>query len=298
MNMPKLQDGQPVVVAGAQMHTFHSEVTGRDYRIYVAMPEVPPPEGGFPVVYLLDGDLHFSPAAHYARFGAMGGELRPAVIVGIGYAGGIAEAMLARFTDLSLPVTREWIEALEYAIPGLSADITGGVDAFLAMIETELKAAIAGLTKVNGDDQILFGHSLGGLAVLRALFARPAAFRSFIASSPSIWWGDCAILTDEAAFAATMTGSDFRPRVMLAAGAREAAPEAAALRYFKSPAEAEAVAARARMVANAVELGARLRDTGVVDVQTVVFADEGHGSVAPAVLGRALYVSLGLDAAA
>ena len=295
---PALQDAQTVAVPGAQTYTFQSAVTGRAYRIFVAVPDAPAPEGGFPVLYLLDGDLHFPPAAHYARFGALGGELRAAVIVGIGYTGEPAEAMLARFTELSLPASAAWIAGLAFTIPGLVAENTGGIDGFLAMIETELKPAIATLGSIDAANQSLFGHSLGGLAVLRALFTAPAAYRTFIASSPSIWWADCAILAGEAGLAAALSGSNARPRVLITAGANEAAPEPSALRFFKTRAEAEASTARSRMVANATELGDRLQALGLADVHTTVFADEGHGSVTPAVLGRALTLALAVDTCA
>ena len=68
----------------------------------------------------------------------------------------------------------------------------GGLDDYLKTIETEVKprvraAADAYHLKLNDDDQTLFGHSLGGLAVLEALFTEPKAFRTFVAASPRVW---------------------------------------------------------------------------------------------------------------
>jgi hypothetical protein len=45
--------------------------------------------------------------------------------------------------------------------------------------------------------RIIAGHSLGGLFVLYALFQNTDLFRGYVASSPSIWFGDKAIFAIE-----------------------------------------------------------------------------------------------------
>jgi predicted alpha/beta superfamily hydrolase len=85
-----------------------------------------------------------------------------------------------------------WIPARllrRWSIPCEIKGATGGNDAFLSFIIDELKPAIAKATQVDPGRQALFGHSLGGLFVLHALFSRSDAFDTFIAGSPSIWWG-------------------------------------------------------------------------------------------------------------
>jgi alpha-beta hydrolase superfamily lysophospholipase len=59
---------------------------------------------------------------------------------------------------------------------GLTPDNVGGVDDFLQVIEKEIKPRVAALVPVNAGNQALFGHSIGGLAVLRALFTEPMRF--------------------------------------------------------------------------------------------------------------------------
>ncbi len=43
---------------------------------------------------------------------------------------------------------------------------------------------------VDANRRTLAGYSLGGLLTLQALFKRPGLFRTYVASSPSIWYGD------------------------------------------------------------------------------------------------------------
>jgi pimeloyl-ACP methyl ester carboxylesterase len=144
------------------------------------------------------------------------------------------------------------------------------------------------------------GHSLGGLAVLRILFTRPAMFRTFVASSPSIWWSDQAILAGEQAFREKVEAGEVSPRLLIDVGGREQTPDSGALRHFKTMAEAQASADFCGMVENARALGQRLGSLksghGYV-AETVVFTDEGHVSVLPAAISRGLQFALGVDVA-
>jgi predicted alpha/beta superfamily hydrolase len=115
--------------------------------------------------------------------------------------------------------------------------------------------------------------------VLRALFTEPAAFRTFLASSPSIWWDDKAVLRDELGFSRQVTAGRVRPRVFIDVGRLEQNSSSTDL-----------------MVTNAAALGARLaglKGGSGYAVKTVVFPDETHLSVIPAAASRALTFALG-----
>jgi predicted alpha/beta superfamily hydrolase len=123
-----------------------------------------------------------------------------------------------RFRDYTLPV------APAHRAPawtGLTPNNVGGVDDFLEVIEQEIKPKVAALVPVDAGNQALFGHSIGGLAVLRALFSRPNAFRTFVAASPAIWWDGDAVLADESAFSSNVVKGEAAPRVLLTVGAKE-----------------------------------------------------------------------------
>ena len=288
-----------VVVDGARFQDFRSRVTGRDYRLFISVPDAPAPKAGFPVVYVLDGNSHFYTAVSVARAQSMFGEIRPAIVVGVGYPlSRFDEILKTRNRDLTTPITAEALARMP-PNPGLTPDNTGGLDAFLEMIETEVKPRVAGLAPVDASDQTLFGHSLGGLAVVRALMTRPEAYRTFVSASPSLFWNDRAVLADEAALEARIRSGAIAPRVLLMAGALEGSSEG--YRTGGVPmtqAQVDGLISVTRMTDNPAALGQRLaavKGGPGYRVQTVIFPDESHLSVIPAAISRAFNFALSVD---
>ncbi|WP_054589866.1 alpha/beta hydrolase-fold protein [Sphingopyxis macrogoltabida] len=72
-------------------------------------------------------------------------------------------------------------------LPALGDGDTGGLDDLLQIIEREVKPLVRDIVPVDADKEVLFGHSLGGMAVVHAAFVNPDAYDVFIASNPSIW---------------------------------------------------------------------------------------------------------------
>jgi predicted alpha/beta superfamily hydrolase len=183
--------------------------------------------------------------------------------------------------------------------PGFSDVKAGGADAFLKVIETEIKPRIHALLKVDAGNEALYGHSLGGLAVLRALFTEPSAFRTFIAASPSIWWNDKSVLEGEAGFTQKVVSGVVAPRVLITVGGLEQTPAPVPPGIGLKQEDADLMTRNARMVDNAVELGARLaalKGAPGYEVKTVVFADETHGSVEQAAVSRGVnFAAKGAD---
>jgi len=298
---PKLEHGRAVTVPGAEFFDFTSAITGREHRLFISVPAGDAPPEGFPVFYIFDGNGCFATVAEIMRGRAPADGLRPAVVVAIGYAtDDLMTAMVLRMKDLSTPATPEWLATLPFVIPGLTADLTGGLDDFIRVVVEEIRPAVARLAPTNPSDQTVMGHSLGGLAVLRMLFTRPGMFRTFVASSPSIWWSDHAILASEQAFREKVEAGEASPRLLIDVGGREQTPDAGALRHFGTMAEAQASADYCGMVENARALGLRLKALNGSDgyvVETVIFDDEGHVSVLPAAISRGLQFALGGDGA-
>ena len=293
---------------------FVSRINGHSYSIDVALPEVPPPPKGYPVIYVLDGDAYFGAMAEAVR---VNDNAPQAVVVGIGYprdpvwATSVlarhqplppefatappfdAAESLERMYDMGLPMNEAELKEASATGASLTARNVGGMDDFLKTIETEVKPRVYALAPINRADQTLFGHSLGGLAVLEALFTEPTAFRTFVAASPSIWWADKEVLRNEAAFSARVADGRATPRVLVTVGAEEETlpknlpPPMAALKM-----KLEALVKRARMVGNACDLALRLRSlhgaAGYEVAPCAVFPAQAHGiSVWPA-MGRAV----------
>lgn len=295
-----------VAVADSRRIMFTSSVNGHRYAIDVALPDVPPSPKGYPVIYVLDGNAYFASMAEAAR---VFGNAPEAIVVGIGYPhdpAWIAHVFakhrplpvifatfppfdaaveLERMVDLGLPLNEAQRGDIAARGVPLAASDVGGMDDFLNVIEMDVKPRIYALAPVDRSNQSLFGHSIGGLTVLEALFREPGAFRTFIAASPSIWWGDKEVLLKEKSFSDRVSAGAISPRVLITVGGEEdSAPTLAP----KLAAEIK----KLRMVENACELARRLkalRGAGGYQVaDCAIFPMQGHDiSVWPA-MGRAI----------
>lgn len=195
---------------------------GQVYRILVSTPTQPAPAGGFPVLYVLDANAFFPGFAGERRIEEFAREAGGAmIVVGVGYPTDQAYDMERRQFDL----TSAWPRMPRP--PGASGPArTGGNEHFARFLLDQLRPEIARRYTVAADRQSLFGHSLGGLFALHMLYTRPTAFNAIIAASPSQWWNDGAILSEERAFADRLAAGKIagRPsRLLLVTGERDTA---------------------------------------------------------------------------
>ena len=149
----------------------------RRYRLFIAVPEKPAPREGFPLVLLLDGNTTFKPAIRQAP---------DAVIVAIGYSTDEKkEIVKRRFYDLTSYAPADKIPLRE----GMEAPKTGGEEEFRSLIENRILPEILMELPVNRNNVTFFGHSLGGLFVMKSfLSVGNHGFSTYCAADPSIWW--------------------------------------------------------------------------------------------------------------
>jgi len=283
----------PVVIPGAVHCDMASAISGRTYRLFISKPAAPPPPTGYPVVVVTDANLNFPVAAMMnLAMGMQGG--KAALIVGVGYpADDMFTPMFMRSRDLTPPTPLANIRP-NPVMPPPRAEDYGGAEEFYRFLVEELRPAIARAYSVDEHDQTLFGHSLGGLFALGVMFDHPTSFRTFAASSPSIWWNNRALLDGEAAFTAKVTAGEVAPRVLVMIGAEEQTMPAVPPPTMTTEA-LETLLAEARMVDNARELGERLvaikGGPGYLARYTA-FDTEDHMSVLPGAISRALVFAL------
>ena len=198
-----------------------TSAAGETYRIFVSRPSGPPPADGLPVLYVLDGNALFAGFAEARRIQQ---ERTPAIgqsiVVGIGYPTDKAYDTVRRTRDFTpaLPTPRPITQ------PGMAPEAAGGNDRFLAFLLERVMPEIARRYRVDTSRQSLFGHSLGGLLALHALYTRPNAFQAVVAASPSLWWNDQGLLAEERAFATRLAAGKLpRPpaRLMVLVGENE-----------------------------------------------------------------------------
>lgn len=266
-----------LALAGTECAEMRSAASGREYRILLAVPSSPPPQAGYPVIYLLDAEMCFGTAVEAVRWQTKPPKgYDPAVVVGISYPPQL-ERGRERFLDYTTPADPANLPVRGNREPWPSL---GGAEAFLDFIEEELMPAVEARFPVDRSRQAFIGHSMGGFLVLHALFTRKPLFRTYVAGSPSIWWNGSAILEEEAAFRRELLEqsdeSENRERILLiAAGGQEGGGDS-------------------RMLENAMEMGARLSDLESPGLSVFVkeFEGEGHISVVPALLARGIRLAL------
>ncbi|MFT3762996.1 MAG: alpha/beta hydrolase-fold protein [Pseudoxanthomonas sp.] len=270
----------PLQVAGAKYWDMRASESRREYRIFVAAPDRPPPAEGYGVLYVLDANAMFLTAVEAVR----AFERRPdvprdiaTVVVGIGYPEG-SDIHAERTLDLT-PVPAE--------DPRLRRMAGGGADAFLAFVEHDLKPKLDGMFPLDKRKQAIFGHSFAGLFVLHTLVRRPDAFQSRIAASPSLWYGDGVVKHRLREFAGPQPHPGPRARLLLTAGEFEQSLSPAMRAQPGADRMAERLRERAQ-VDNAREAAAVLGDMPGIEARFDEIAGEDHGSVIPAAIGRAV----------
>lgn len=272
-------------------------VDGRPFQISIARPAGPAPKPGYPVIYVLDPSSAFATLADAVRnqeiyFG-------PVVVVGIGYVGD--EAGVKRMLDMTPPTD---LATLPKEFLGKPWPPVGGGDAFFAFIQERVKPAVERRLRIDHGRQALFGHSLGGLFTLHTLFTHPEAFQTYVAGSPSIWWGRRSVLAEARAFKAHPPVLEQPRRLLMTIGGWEeqSRPEdEAALAKLVKPAEVDHVIKEMRVqlqgfapIANCRELAALLNQppTAGLEAYLVEFPHETHNSVIPSYLSRGAYFTL------
>lgn len=268
-----------VDVPGAHRRTLCAAANGTTYRVSIWLPPGAPPPGGFPAIYVLDANALFATFVDAVRRSSRRPDATGIVstaVVGIAHETDALydEALRRRDFTFGPP-------AGEDPPP---AGTVGGGPALLSFLTDELAPALRAELPLDTMRQTLFGHSLAGHFVLRALAARPQAFRTWAAISPSVWWDEAGM---HAALAGTLPGN-LGPRVFLAVGEWEGEVPPW---QKQQPGYDDLVARRARrdMVGGAQALAADLR-TWLGDGRMVfrLFPDEDHASVVMVAAQRVL----------
>ncbi len=310
-------------LAGTECMEVCSSVSGREYRIMLAIPQTPPPAAGYPVIYLLDAEMCFGTAVEAVRWQTKPPKGHdPAVVVGIGYPSRL-DRVRERFLDYTTPAD---LGNLPVRGNGEPWPPLGGADAFLDFIEQELMPAVEARFPVDRSRQAFIGHSMGGFLVLHALFTRKPVFRTYVAGSPSIWWNGHALLEEESAFRRRLVEradgqeekAESGERVAESAEMGEPPERNESAERTESPERTEfpemtetvgkadperflLIAAGghegggdSRMLENAMEMGARLSALEQPSLTVVVkeLEGEGHISVVPALLAKGIRLSL------
>lgn len=166
---------------------------GVDYRLYIRPPLRDPGAGEkASSIYFLDPISLFVPAASMSFNYEIFNYMPASYFIGIGYrdeADGIPKThnRTRDYTPTAFTPPDD-----THFLAGNPADYegSGGADAFLDVIETEIIPFVEDQFTVDPNDRILVGKSMSGLAAVHALLTRADLFNRYIIVSPAIWWDD------------------------------------------------------------------------------------------------------------
>jgi len=164
---------------GEQFHLQSTVLTeGRTYIVHL-------PRGyetgkdAYPVLVVLDAEVHFGLTAAALDELSGGGRIPPMIVVGV------------TNTDRTRDMTPSMPKTDFGGAPW--AGSAGGAARFLSFIADELLPTIDKRYRTR-HYRVLAGHSLGGLFAVYALMNRPEVFNGYLAISPSLWWDEQALV--------------------------------------------------------------------------------------------------------
>ncbi|MBH1837908.1 alpha/beta hydrolase-fold protein [Stenotrophomonas maltophilia] len=258
-----------VVLPDTEALRVHDPV-GRDYPVWVALPAdyAAHPEKRYPVLYVTDA-LYSFPLVRSVRHmvGQRGVNIEDFILVGLPPQEGLTSRQ-SRSRDYT-PSDPARTDPRDY-----SDDVSyGGAAHYRDFLAEQVLPMIDARYRTDPARRAYAGHSYGGLFGAYVLTTRPDMFRSYILSSPSLWFDDHRVPRMQAEAKAPTQPTT----VVLSVGSFETVkPEP---RYFT----------RNDMLRDNAEFAEQLRSSGrSLKVENMVIDDEDHFTVYPDVITRAL----------
>jgi len=255
----------------------------RTWRVRVGIPKKTAPATGWPSLWMLDGN-----AALIEFDDALVAELAaqpiPHVLVFISHDNQLRTDSAQRnrdYTPRLLPP--------EAATGPLG---NGGADAFLEVIERQIRPQVEQLAALHPAQRTLWGHSLAGLFVLHTLFTRTGAFDTYIAASPSMWWGQAYAVDESQRFIAHNAGQ--RARVVIHLGGLERIGDRGPRDLSNPRVVAHLKRIQAAAPDAAMQLAEQLQNVPGLEASYREFPGLGHGPMLRASLMATLHVLTGV----
>lgn len=175
---------QPTKLDFGHVDSLRSRVLQETRGLWIYVPPADPSglfaPKRYPVLYLLDGDMHFTSVLGLVQqlSAVNGNTICPEMIIV-----GIPTTFATRTRDLTpTHATKRWDNQEDRTLAS-----SGGGEQFLRFLETELVPYVEAHYP-TAPYRLLVGHSLGGLTVLNTLATRPNVFNAYLAIEPSVWW--------------------------------------------------------------------------------------------------------------
>jgi predicted alpha/beta superfamily hydrolase len=211
------------IIENTEVRTLPRSTNGRDYLLYVALPDsyAKQPQRLYPVLYLCDGYWDFNLVKGFYGNLIYDKVVPEFILVGFGYAGDNPDYGKLRQWDYTpVPDTR----------PGTDPRTSGHAAEFLAVVEHQFIPFVERTYRAEPSYRVLGGSSLGGLFTLYALFQKPGLFQAYVAPSPAANWADDWLFQMEEAYAES--GRPVRARLFMTGAEKEWPDLLAAIKRF------------------------------------------------------------------
>jgi predicted alpha/beta superfamily hydrolase len=268
----------PYSIADTQVLDLSSKSLGRDYQLYVALPEsyADAPERTYPVVFVTDAPYAFPLVrAISRRVGDHGAGLEEFILVGLSYAKGDTPAASRRrdYTPTAFvpPSVRKETDG---PLP-----VHGEAAAYARFIADEVFPLVARTYRADMSRKVFAGHSYGSLLGAHILFTEPAMFEHYILGSPSLWFDHGVMFARERDYA--KAHADLPADVFLGIGAYETSHGASGDPRFDE--EGDMVGDMRRFEATLAS-----RKYPGLHLGSAVFDGEDHLTVAPIIITHGL----------
>ena len=197
-----------VTLPHSEVRQLHSSATGRNYDIYVRLPEMYAlyQTKKYPVLYVLDGQWDF--------------KLLDSIYGGLHYDGFVPEMIIVGITYSGTAPDYESLRAMDYT-PVASSYISGSGDGpkFFTFLREQLLPFIESNYQTDPSRRVLMGSSFGGTFTLYAMFSEPRLFRGYVAASPAVPYGQAFAFHQEDDYASRH--QDLPVRLFLSVGELE-----------------------------------------------------------------------------
>ncbi len=187
-NLALQAQDKPLVIGKSDV--LFSTVLNENRTINITLPEGyhDDPNAKYPVIYILDGGMEedFIHLAGIVRFSSQSwvNRLPGSIVVGI--------ENTNRRRDFTFAVTNtDFIE--KEGFKKSSFPQYGGSQNYMDFLEKELQPYMTKNYRVS-EQKTVIGESLAGLMATEILAKRPQLFTNYIIISPSLWWGEQALL--------------------------------------------------------------------------------------------------------
>jgi predicted alpha/beta superfamily hydrolase len=198
----------PVTIPASQIRQMHSNATGRDYDLYIRLPDEYEkyPKVKYPVLYLLDAQWD------YKMMDSIYGSLK--------YDGFIPDLIIVGITYSGEKPDYNTLRAMDYT-PVHDNNVVGSGDApkFLTFIKEQVFPFVESNFQVRPGERVLMGSSYGGTFTLYTLFTDPSLFSGYVAASPVTVYGNSFAFDQEAAY--FKDHKDLSTRLFISVGEKE-----------------------------------------------------------------------------